>query len=77
MYGIWNPHDLDDHQFRQWDINEWMFYRWMTLGEAKFRVWQGQIINVAKKHDRFGIGYHPSSRQSGSRKPEKFNLVWV
>lgn len=28
----------------------------------------GHIVNMADKHDRFGIGYHPSARQSVSRK---------
>lgn len=36
----------------------------------------GQIVNIAEKHDRFGVGYHPVSRHPSVRRRKKFNPIW-
>lgn len=35
----------------------------------------GQIVNVTKKHNKFGIGYHPSACKVSPRKQKKFNPI--
>lgn len=44
-----------------------------TLEKSPLTGW-GQFFNVTKKHNRFGIGYYPSTRKANPRK-QKFNLV--
>lgn len=45
-----------------------------TLEKGTLFGW-GQIVKVAKKHVRFGLGYHPTSRNLGVKGCKKFNPV--
>lgn len=45
-----------------------------TIEKGPLSGW-GQIMNIAEKHDHFGLGYHPASRHSSARGCKKFNLV--
>lgn len=44
-----------------------------TLEKGILAGW-GKVVNVAEKHDRFGIGYRPSACKASSRK-KQFNPV--
>lgn len=45
-----------------------------TLEKGMLFGW-GKVVNVTEKHDKFGIGYHPSKCKANLRKQKKFNPV--
>ncbi|XP_050896761.1 uncharacterized protein LOC127103553 [Lathyrus oleraceus] len=49
-----------------------------TLKKGPLPGW-GKVVNMAEKHERFGIGYHPTACQASPKKkqfnPVKFNIA--